>query len=51
VYSDEGMIKPYMNLPERCIMNERIENMRLDCFFSNSIYRVYEIQYSADQIK
>lgn len=45
VYSDQGVIKTYLDLPQRCTMNEVIGDMRLNCFFSNSIYRVYEIQY------
>jgi len=50
VYSDQGIFEPYMKLPERCIMNETVAGMRLNCIFSNPIYRVYEIRYSSDLI-
>jgi len=46
VYSDKGMLRPYLDLPQQCTQDEQVRDMRLDCFYSNAIYRVYGIQYS-----
>jgi len=46
VYSDKGMLRPYLDLPQQCTQDERVRDMRLDCFYSNATYRVYSIQYS-----
>jgi len=46
VYSDKGMLRPYLDLPQQCTQDERVRDMRLDCFYSNATYRVYWIQYS-----
>ena len=46
VYSDKGMLRSYLDLPQQCTQDERVRDMRLDCFYSNATYRVYWIQYS-----
>jgi hypothetical protein len=48
VYSDGGVLRPYLDLPAQCAQEERVGDMRLDCFYSNAIYRVYRIRYSGD---
>ena len=48
VYSDGGVLRLYLDLPAQCAQEERVRDMRLDCFYSNAIYRVYRIRYSGD---
>ncbi len=48
VYSDGGVLRLYLDLPGECAQEERIGDMRLDCFYSNEVYRVFRIRYSGD---
>lgn len=49
VYSDEGILGRLLHLPENCSPDVRIGDMRMDCFYSNTIYRVYQIQFLGEE--
>ncbi len=45
VYSDKGKLRTFLDLPEQCAQNVPARGVRLNCFYSNEIYRLYEIRY------
>lgn len=49
VYSGEGIPERLVHLPEKCSPDMRIGDLRMDCFQSNTIYHVYQIEFSGEE--
>jgi hypothetical protein len=45
VYSDRGILQPYLSLPQDCSLPATYLNVQFRCVLQNKVYRVYELKY------
>jgi hypothetical protein len=46
IYSDRGVLKPYLALPDNCPASFVTKGMEFQCLLANDIYRVYDVAYA-----
>lgn len=46
IYSDRGVLKPYLALPDNCPASFVTKGMEFQCLLANDIYRVYGVAYA-----